>query len=44
MLETRELMSPLTEADAAADWTAMAKPGMREEGRYWAANCSAAEE
>lgn len=44
MEETRELMSPVTEADWAADWMAMAKPGMRDDGMFCAAICTAAEE
>lgn len=42
--ETRELISPVMEAEAAADWTAMAKLGMRETGKYWATRIAAAEE
>lgn len=42
--ETMELMLPVTEAEAAADWTAIAKEGMRELGKFWAARAAKAEE
>ena len=37
-------MFPVTEASSAADWTAMAKLGSREEGKYWPTIWAAAEE
>ncbi len=37
-------MLPLMEAEAAADWIAMARPGMMEVGMLAVISCAAAEE
>ncbi|KAL9039906.1 MAG: hypothetical protein Q9180_002251, partial [Flavoplaca navasiana] len=41
---TRELMLPVMEAEAAADWIAIARPGMMEVGMLAVISCAAAEE
>lgn len=41
---TRELMLPVMEAEAAADWIAIAKAGRMEGGMAATISCSAAEE
>lgn len=41
---TRELILPVMEAEAAADWTAIARAGMIEVGILAFISCSAAED
>lgn len=41
---TRELMLPVMEAEAAADWIAIAKAGRMEGGMAATTSCSAADE